>query len=172
MRRFIATLGVVTALAAGTGTGLLIAGAEEQAQQQSAPAVDDPAVPAEPQDRGADEYLVLVVGGSFPSQETAAEAGAGMAFGELQGYYVARRDQFEGIDEYLGSVRGEWVLVSAFRTQEGAEDFAELAKAAGAPALITGRVLNRGDRYVGLGQEAAPDGAGPQRGPIAGVTLR
>jgi hypothetical protein len=95
-----------------------------------------------------------------------------MAFGELQGYYVARRDQFEGIDEYLGSVRGEWVLVSAFRTQEGAEDFAELAKAAGAPALVTGRVLNRGDRYVGLGQEAAPDGAGPQREPIAGVTLR
>jgi hypothetical protein len=32
MRRFIATLGLVTALAAGTGTGLLMAGAEEEAQ--------------------------------------------------------------------------------------------------------------------------------------------
>jgi hypothetical protein len=172
MRRFIAILGVVAALVAGTGAGLLMAGAEEEVQQQSAPAVEDATVPSEPQDRGAGEYLVLVVGGSFPSQEAAVEATAGMSFGELQGYYVARRDQFEGIDEYLGSVRGEWVLVSAFRTEEGAADFAELAKAAGAPALITGRVLNRGDRFVGLGQEAAPDGSGPQREPIAGVTLR
>jgi hypothetical protein len=172
MRRFIAILGVVTALGAGTGAGILMAGAEEDVHQPTAPAVDDPAAPAEPQDRGAGEYLVLAVGGSFPSQEAATEANAGISFGDLQGYYVARRDQFEGIDEYLGSVRGEWVLVSAFRTEEGAADFAELAKAAGAPSLVTGRVLNRGDRFVGLGQEAAPDGSGPQRGPISGVTLR
>jgi hypothetical protein len=172
MRRFIAIAGMVAALAAGTGAGLLAAGAEEEAELQSAPAVDDPAVPAESADHGAGEYLLLVVGGSFPTQEAAAEANSGMSFGDLQGYYVARRDQFEGIDEYLGSVSGEWVLVSAFRTEAGAAEFADLAQAAGAPALVTGRVRNRGDRFVGLGQEAAPDGSGPQRGPIDGVTLR
>jgi hypothetical protein len=172
MRRLIATFGVVAALAGGTGTGLLMAGAQVEPQHLKAPAVDDPSVPAESQDPGAGEYLLLVVGGSFESQEAAEEANAKMSFGELQGYYVARRNQFEGIEEYLGWVARDWVLVSAFRTQEGADQFAELAEATGAPALVTGRVLNRGDRFVGLGQETASDGEGPQREPIEGVTLK
>lgn len=55
-----------------------------------------------------------------------------------------------------------WILLSAFRTKQGAEEFVDLARAAGAPALAVIRVQKVEGPYVGLGQEAHPDGvSGP-----------
>jgi len=59
-------------------------------------------------------------------------------------------------------VADQWVLLSAFRTKVGAEQFVELARAAGASDLVVLRVRKVGGPYVGLGQEAHPDGvSGP-----------
>ena len=171
MRRVTGTIALISALAGAAAAGVIVAGAEESTSL-APPAVSDSTVPREAEDRGAGEYLLLVVGGTFGTQQEAEAANAEMSFGDLQGYYVAHRRQFEGLGEYLGAATGDWLLVSAFRTDEGAAEFAELAQVVGAPALVTRRVLNRGDVYVGLGQEAAPDGTGPQRGPVPGVSLR
>jgi hypothetical protein len=167
-----AATSVAAALVAGAATGMVMAGAEEEQTPTAPPAATDANVPREPEDRGIGEYLVLVVGGSFDTRAEAETANAGLTFGDLQGYYVASRSQFQGIDQFLGPTGGGWLLVSAFRTEEGAREFADLAGVVGAPALITGRVYNHGDMYVGLGQERDPDGSGPLRGPIPGVTLR
>lgn len=147
-----------------------LVGAAMAAGQEPGDGGEVPAPPSEPLDLGAGERLLLVVGGAFPTTGEADAEAAAMRFGELQGYYAAPVGQFEGLDEFLGVPVDHTVLVSAFRTQEGASEFVGLASAAGAPALVTPRLLNRGDVYVGLGQEAAPDGSGPLRGPIPGVT--
>jgi hypothetical protein len=172
MRRLTAVMGLAAALAAGAATGIVVAGAEEEQTPTAPQAATDPTVPREAEDRGVGEYLVLVVGGSFDSRDEAEAANATLSFGDVQGYYVANRNQFHGIEEFLGPTGGGWLLVSAFRTEEGAREFADLAEVVGAPALVTGRVYNEGQVYVGLGQESAPDGSGPQRGPIPGVSLR
>ncbi len=121
-------------------------------------------------DLGKDERILLVLGGSFPTEEAAAAANEGITFGDLQGYYVARTEQFVGLREFLGSLAEEYVLVTAFRTEQGAREFLQLAHAAGAPARLTPRLTNRGWAYVGLGQEAHPDGTGPLIGPLPGVS--
>lgn len=121
-------------------------------------------------DLGRDERVLLVLGGSFPTQEAAEGANRGIAFGDLQGYYVARTDQFVGLREHLGSLAQDYVLVTAFRTGAGAREFLTLAEAAGAPATLTPRLRNRGDTYVGLGQEAHPNGSGPLIGELPGVS--
>lgn len=62
--------------------------------------------------------------------------------------------------------KGRFLLVSAFRTLTGAEEFAELARDRGAVVAVI-RALKTGDTYVGLGQEANPDGvSGPLLGPL------
>lgn len=121
-------------------------------------------------DLGRDERVLLVLGGSFPSQEAAEEANRTITFGDLHGYYVARTDQFVGLREHLGSLAQDYVLVTAFRTGAGARAFLQLAGAAGAPASLTPRLKNGGDTYVGLGQEAHPDGSGPLIGELPGVS--
>jgi len=50
-------------------------------------------------------------------------------------------------------VKGKFLLLSAFRTLDGAEQFAELARDRGAE-VATIRVVKTGGPYVGLGQEA------------------
>ena len=175
MRRLTALVTVVGAVVAGAATGIVGAAAideEGDATLSEAPAVSDATVPSEPQDRGTGEYLILVVGGSFATRAEAAAANAGLTFGDVQGYYVAATDQFQGLRASLGAAAGDYVLVSAFRTEAGALEFADLAASAGAPAVVTERLYNRGDEYVGLGQEPAPDGSGPLRDPIPGVTLK
>jgi hypothetical protein len=124
------------------------------------PAVSDPSVPQMPRDVGAGERLLLVVGGTYASRVQAQAAAAELQFGDLQGYYVVPTGQFRGLLARL-PVAGRFALVSAFRTSAGARAFARLARAAGAPALITERVVSAGGAYAGLGQEAAPDGSGP-----------
>jgi hypothetical protein len=163
MRLLMATIGLAAALGTGAATGI-VATEDEEPAPSGPPAVGDPSVPQEAEDRG--------VGEEFPTRTEAEEANVALGFGDVQGYYVAQRGQFQGIDDFLGPANGDWLLVSAFRTDEGAQEFADLAAAVGAPALVTGRVHNEGDLYVGLGQERAPDGSGPLRGPIPGVTLR
>ncbi len=121
-------------------------------------------------DLGRDERILLILGGTFPTHEAAEQANQGIAFGDLQGYYVARTDQFVGLREHLGSLAQDYVLVTAFRTGAGARAFLDLASAAGAPASLTPRLQNRGDTYVGLGQEAHPNGSGPLIGELPGVS--
>jgi hypothetical protein len=121
-------------------------------------------------DLGEGERILIVVGGSFPTREDAEQANEQVLFGDLQGYYVARTDQFEGLREFLGSSADEYVLVTGFRTEAGATGFLDLAAAAGQPGLLSPRLTNRGDVYVGLGQEAHPDGSGPLIGPLKGVS--
>jgi hypothetical protein len=122
--------------------------------------------PVLPVDTGAGELLVVVTGGAYPSRAAAEAANAEMAFGDLQGYYVVPVAQFQGFELGLGAP-GEFALVSAFRTEAGAQTFAELARGFDHPALILDeRVRSLGGVYAGLGQEAAPDGSGPLLGPI------
>lgn len=61
---------------------------------------------------------------------------------------------------------GQQLLVSAFRTLHGAEEFAELARDRGATVSVI-RALKLGGEYVGLGQETNPDGvSGPLLEPL------
>jgi hypothetical protein len=163
-------------LAAGGGGLAAVAGAE--ADEKPLPPVAGPTnqelakegVIWHGNDLGEGERILLVVGGAFPTAEAAERANESITFGDLQGYYVARSDQFEGLRQFMGESGDEYVLATAFRTQAGAEDFLELAGAAEAPALLTPRLENRGTVYVGLGQEPHPDGSGPLIGPLSGVS--
>jgi hypothetical protein len=155
---------VLLAVTAGAAAG--VAGADSVGP----PSASDPSFPSVPPDFGIGERLILVVGGSYPTREEAARANEGMTFGDIQGYYVAQTDQFEGLRPVLDKPADDYVLVTAFRTESGALEFLALADAAGNPAFITDRVLNKGYEYVGLGQEADPDGSGPLDHPIQGVT--
>lgn len=66
----------------------------------------------------------------------------------------------------LGLPRGGWLALTAFRTMRGAEEFVELSRSAGYPVAVI-RVRKLGGPYVGLGQEAHPDGvSGPLLGPL------
>ena len=121
-------------------------------------------------DLGAGERILLVVGGAFTTREEAERAARRTVFGDLQGYYVAATDQFVGLRDDLGAAAADYVLATAFRTEEGAVQFLELARAVDAPALLTPRLENLGFEYVGLGQEPAPDGSGPLVGPLPGVS--
>jgi hypothetical protein len=121
-------------------------------------------------DLGEGERVLLIVGGSFPTKADAESANEQILIGDLQGYYVARTDQFVGLRDFLGSRAEEYALVTAFRTDVGAREFLQIARAAGVPALPSPRFENRGDVYVGLGQEAHPDGSGPLIGPLQGVS--
>ena len=125
-----------------------------------------PVGPRMPQDSGAGELLVVVVGGVYPTRVEAQEANAAMAFGDLHGYYVVPVGQFQGFEQQAGQP-GDFALVSAFRTDEGAQGFAVLATSFGHPAtILPERVRSLGGLYAGLGQEANPDGSGPLLGPI------
>lgn len=52
---------------------------------------------------------------------------------------------------------GQYLLLSVFRTRQGAEEFAELARDRGATLTVV-LASKLGGPYVGLGQEAHPDG--------------
>lgn len=125
------------------------------------PAISDPTVPSMPQDGGVGEQLLLVVAnGTYRTQADAAAASQAFSFGEMQGFYEVQVGQFTGLRGAVGGT-GAWVLASAFRTRDGAEQFAELARSAGAKVTITPRVVSLPGDFAGLGQEARPDGTGP-----------
>lgn len=63
-------------------------------------------------------------------------------------------------------VKGRFFLLSAFRTLDGAEQFAELARDRGAEVTAI-RIVKTAGAFVGLGQEAHPDGvSGPLLAPL------
>lgn len=132
------------------------------------PAPDAPGIgPTMSEDSGAGELLVVVLGGVFRTRAEAKAAADQMSFGDVQGYYVVPVAQFQGFEEQLPAT-GDHALVSAFRTEAGAEEFAGFADAMGFPAqILERRVRSLGGLYAGLGQESAPDGSGPLTGPIA-----
>ena len=101
------------------------------------------------------------------TRAAAEAANSELSFGDLQGYYVVPVGQFQGFKQEVGDP-GDFALVSAFRTEEGAQDFAELAATFGYEAtILPERVRSLGGLYAGLGQEANLDGSGPLLGPIA-----
>ena len=159
MNRTRLVLGIVAATVAGAVTGTVVARGQERARTEPE-ALSDPAA-SQPMDMGVGEDVLLVVGGTFETRVEAEEANAGISFGDVQGFYVAKTSQFDGLRAQLGASARDFVLVSAFRTEAGAREFLELASAVGAPAMLTSPVRNAGGEYVGLGQEANPDGSGP-----------
>jgi hypothetical protein len=128
-----------------------------------------PLAPVDPQvtpDVGSGEELVVVVGGVYPTREEAVAANVAMHLADLQGYYVVPVAQFQGFSEQVG-VPGDFALVSAFRTDEGAQEFAEFVRSFGYSAtILANRVQSLGGLYAGLGQERNLDGTGPLQGPI------
>jgi hypothetical protein len=162
---------VLAALVAlGIGAAVATSAPSGSGPPTQPPAARDPSVPRTDADMGTGERLLLVVGGAFATREEAEEANEGIAIGDVQGFYVAATAQFPGLDETLGQEEAKYALVSAFRTARGAREFLELVQTAGYPAVVTPRLENLGWEYVGLGQEAAPDGSGPVTEPIPGVT--
>jgi len=130
----------------------------------------EPLAPVGPRvtpDNGAGELLVVVVGGVYATREEAVTANSSMHLGDLQGYYVVPVAQFQGFREQVG-VPGDFALVSAFRTDAGAQEFVGFVQSFGYPAtILANRVRSLGGLYAGLGQERNPDGSGPLQGPIA-----
>jgi hypothetical protein len=125
-----------------------------------------PVAPTVKPENGAGELLLVVAGGVYPTREEADAANASMQLGDLQGYYVVPVAQFQGFREQVG-VPGDFALVSVFRTDAGAQEFAEFVRSLGYPAtILANRVRSLGGLYAGLGQEPNPDGSGPLLGPI------
>ncbi len=63
------------------------------------------------------------------------------------------------------------LIVTGFRTKQGAEEFLELARAAGVTGLVTVQARKLGGGDIGLGQEPHPDGSGPLLAPLANQEL-
>jgi hypothetical protein len=157
-------------VALAAGSAVATAALSHSARQIGPPALRDASVPQTDADLGRGEQLLLVVGGSFATREEAEAANARIRIGDLQGLYVARTDQFTGLDQVIGDPTKEYVLASAFRTAQGAREFLDLIQMGGYPAFITPRLENLGDQYVGLGQETDPNGGGRLTDPIPGLT--
>ena len=157
------------AIVAGLAAGVMASAGVLAAAARTAPNPQPyarPIGPAMASDTGAGELLIAVIGGVFPSRQEADTANASLVFGDLQGYYVVPVAQFQGFQQDLGEP-GDFALVSVFRTEEGANAFAELAATFGNEAtILPERVRSLGGLYAGLGQEANPDGSGPLLGPV------
>lgn len=162
----IGIVSVALGAAALVGVQSLVAATAPAPEQLGPPAVHDPSAARLRPDLGLGERLILVIGGVYPTQAEAEQASAALNFGEMQGFYVDQITAFEGLQSAV-PWKGGWVLVSAFRTQEGADQFAQIAEQAGvANPIVTPRLVSLGGTYAGLGQEAAPDGSGPLTVPI------
>jgi hypothetical protein len=157
-------------VAAGFALGVIgsLVGVATSASTAPDPRPYGPAIgPQMPKDLGAGELLLVVLGGVYATQEEAVAANGSMPFGDLAGYYVVPVDDYGGLREQVGDA-GDYALASVFRTDEGAADFAMLARSAGYPAtILPERVQSFGGEYAGLGQEPTPAGTGPLLGPVA-----
>jgi hypothetical protein len=159
------TLAILLALlgTVGISIGVLAAvGRTDPAPRDVGPPIGPRMTP----DTGWGELLIVVVGGIYPTRAEAEAANDAMPFGDKSGYYVVPGAQFQRFDQGIGSP-GDFALVSAFRTEQGALDFVALAQSFEYPAtILPGRVRSLGGLYVGLGQEANPDGTGPLTHPV------
>lgn len=160
MRRKVAA-GVIAAIVVPASLAAVVAVARPAPQ-----AVVPPVPSVVPRDTGAGELLLVVVGGVYPTRAEADAASVAMQFGDVAGYYVAPVAQFQGFTQQVEEP-SDFALVSAFRTQEGADAFVEFAQSHGNPAyVLPERVRSLGGVYAGLGQEENPDGTGPLLGPV------
>ena len=144
-------------LVAGSAFGIL----STPAATAERPAGTEPTPLSGRPDIGTGERLMLVVAGDYANRSQAEAANAAFRFGDLQGFVVAPSGNFAGI------APGRWLILSAFRTAAGAAEFEELARMAGATSLRRIVAVYRGTAWIGLGQEASPDGTGPLVGPLA-----
>jgi hypothetical protein len=160
------TMAIVAGLSAGVLTSVGIMAAVARTAPEAMP-YGRPIGPSIRPDTGAGELLLVVLGGVYPSRKDAEVANAAMTFGDLQGYYVVPFGQFQDFRQQAGEP-GEFALVSAFRTEEGAAEFVALAESFGHPAtILPERVRSLGGLYAGLGQESNAEGSGPLMGPVA-----
>jgi hypothetical protein len=156
------------AILAGLVVGVLASAGVMAAAAGRAPVRGNgrPIGPALAPDNGAGELLIAVVSGVFPSRKEAEAVNEALVFGDLQGFYVVPVAQFQGFRQQVGEP-GDFALVSAFRTEEGARAFVDLAASFGiAATILPERVRSLGGLYAGLGQESNPDGTGPLLGPV------
>jgi hypothetical protein len=162
MKRIIATAaGLAIGIIASLGLLATVGRTAPQPQQYG-----PPLGPVMATDSGASELLLVVLGGVYPTREDAEAANDQMAFGDLAGYYVVPVAQFQGFNEQVGTP-GDFALVSVFRTDLGAQEFATFAQSLGYPAtILPDRVRSLGGLYAGLGQEEDPNGLGPLMHPI------
>ncbi len=159
LRRSIA---IAVGLAVGAFAGIALLAVAGRTGPYQPPAVG----PTVPPDTGAGEMLVVVVGGVYGTREEAEAANQQIVIGDLQGYYVVPVAQFQGFQDLVGTPT-DFGLVSVFRTDDGAQEFADLVGSFGYPAtILPERVRSLGGVYAGLGQEANPDGSGPLLGPV------
>ena len=160
------TLVVAAGLFLGALATLGMFAAAGQGSPQARNPYGPPIGPRMAPDTGAGEMLLVVLGGVYATRAEAEAANAQMVFGDLQGYYVVPVAQFQGFREQIGSP-GDFALVSVFRTDAGAQAFANLSQSFGYQAtILPNRVRSLGGLYAGLGQEENPDGSGPLLQPI------
>lgn len=159
------TLAIMLGLLSAVGVSIGVLAAVGRTEPVP-PDVGPPIGPEMAPDTGGGELLIVVVGGIYPTRAEAEAANEAMSFGDMSGYYVVPVAQFQGFTEGTSSP-GDFALVSAFRTEQGALDFVALAQSFEYPAtILPGRVRSLGGLYAGLGQEASPDGTGPLTHPV------
>ncbi len=162
MKRILTTVGGLTIAVIATIGLLATVGSTSPRPRPDGSWLDPVTVP----DTGAGEMLVVVLGGVYPTREEAAGANEQMIFGDVAGYYVVPVAQFQGFEDEVG-LPGDFALVSVFRTDVGAQEFAAFAQSLGYPAsILPNRVRSLGGLYAGLGQEADPNGLGPLTHPV------
>jgi hypothetical protein len=130
---------------------------------------------------GLGETLIVLVAGTYPTRAEAEAGAAAMRLGDGLGFYVDEARNYQAraiysIEEDSLRYRGApgqfiqwpesgWLALTAFRTRAGAQSlmprirFAELE-------VQAWQVVKLGGVYVGLGNEAHPDGSGLLIGPL------
>jgi hypothetical protein len=117
----------------------------------------EPIGPKAPQDTGAGELLLVVVGGVYPTRAEAEAANAQIVFGDLQGQYVVPVAQFQVSASKLGAPGSSHC--ERVPDPGGADEFTLLAEGPDFLPILPERVRARGLFTVSAG--AAPDGSGP-----------
>lgn len=80
---------------------------------------------------------------------------------------LAATDGLAGVLDATGKLApGRSLVVTGFRTKQGAEEFIGLARAAGLMDVVALQARKLGGGDIGLGQEANPDGSGPLTEPL------
>lgn len=150
--RFVSII-LAAGLVAGSAAGIAVRSATAQRPASAAAS-------ARP-DIGTGERVLLVVAGEHATRAQAEAASDRIVLGDLRGFVVAASSDFEGVTP------GRFLVVSAFRTVRGAAEFEALVQTAGYGPLRRIIAIYRGSAWIGLGQEANPDGSGPLTGPLA-----
>lgn len=98
--------------------------------------------------------------------ERSAFASAPLPSCEDVGLALCRESYASTLTQDVGFESSDWLLLTAFRTKKGAEEFLDLARAVGLGGLVVVQATKLGGGDVGLGQEPHPDGSGPLLGPL------